>query len=78
MSKLVFCLLLVGNLASICTARSLLVFYGGEKFVSKNVSKKAVILAPTDPWTEDITIRRIVLTGSLVNFKILFAVIGRS
>ena len=23
----------------ICTARSLLVFYGGEKFVSKNVSK---------------------------------------
>ena len=28
----------IGDLASICTARSLLVSYGGEKFVSKNVS----------------------------------------
>ena len=25
----------IGDLASICTARLLLVFYGGEKFVSK-------------------------------------------
>ncbi len=32
----------VGDLALKCTARSLLVFYGGEKFVSKNVSKSVL------------------------------------
>ena len=30
----------IGRLTSICTDRSLLVLYGGEKFVSKNVSKR--------------------------------------
>jgi hypothetical protein len=31
--------LFIGDLDSICTVASLLVFHGGEKFVSKNVSK---------------------------------------
>jgi hypothetical protein len=32
--------LFVGDLASICGGGSLVVFYGREKFVSKNVSKR--------------------------------------
>jgi len=55
-----------------------LVFYGGEKFVSKNVSKKDIILAATAAWAWSTRILGMGSADSLGNLKMFFAVIGCS